>query len=232
MDDAVPAVKTPTIGIVAEGASDQVVLQFILAGYFGDTDIDPNPLQPLRDATGRFESSGWSLVLEYCASENFRRAFVNNEYIIIQIDTDVSEKHPSYGVPHQDANGPLSCEKLVEAVCAKLVDKIGAEFYEQHKDRIIFAVSVHSLECWLLPLHWDDKRRGRIENCLNCLNEQLAKQGYTIHDKDSARYRRAAKDYAKPRVLKERWHQNPSLKIFVDNLEQRFQRGFTLSDTT
>jgi hypothetical protein len=46
MDDAVPAVKTPTIGIVAEGASDQVVLQFILAGYFGDKDIDPNPLQP------------------------------------------------------------------------------------------------------------------------------------------------------------------------------------------
>jgi hypothetical protein len=220
---------TPTFGIIAEGPSDHMVLQLVLAGYFHDSDIDPNPLQPLRDATGTFEEKGgWHQVLEYCSSEKFRAAFNDNDYVIIQIDTDVSEEHPAYGVPHRSSAGRLYlCDELTDLVYTTLINKIGRDFYDAHRDRIIFAVCVHSLECWLLPLWCSDARRGRIQNCLKCLNEQLnKKEGFVIDAKDTRYYRVAAKRYANERTLRQHWENNPSLKIFIQHLEQRFHRGF------
>lgn len=106
------ATQTPTIGIIGEGPADYTIIQMILAGYFGDPDIDPNPLQPLRDASGTFEAGGWHQVLEYCGSEKFRSAFMSNDYIIVQIDTDISERHPTYQVPHRDASGQVyNCQR-------------------------------------------------------------------------------------------------------------------------
>lgn len=221
---------TPQFGIVAEGPTDFLVLQYILAGYFDDRDIDPNPLQPLRDATGTFEDKGgWAQVLEYCRSEQFRGAFERNEQVIIQIDTDVSEAYPSYGVPHRAADGrALTPAELVDAVTLRLVQEIGPAFYEAHRDRILFAVCVHSLECWLLPRYWQDGRRERTENCLKSLNERLVVQeGFTIHAKEERYYRKIAKPYAKPRELRAHWEHNPSLRLFIASLERRFGRGFT-----
>lgn len=219
---------TPTIGIVGEGAADFTVLQYILAGYFRDPDIDPHPLQPIRDATHTFADGGWHQVLEYCQSEQFRGAFADNEYVIIQIDTDVSEAHPAYNIPHRDATGRLyTCDELVKLVQTKLIEQIGRDFYAAHHARILFAICVHSLECWLLPLYWTDSRRGRTENCLKSLNEQLAKKGFTIHAKEARYYVKVAKPYAKHSTLREHWKHNPSFKIFIDNLEQEFHRGLT-----
>lgn len=218
---------TPNIGIVSEGPADYTVLQLVLAGYFQDPDIDPNPLQPLLDATGTFADGGWHQVLEYCKSEQFRSAFNSNDYIIVQIDTDISEEHPAYNIPHRDPTGKAhTCEQLIELVYAKLIELIGIDFYAIHKERIIFSICVHSMECWILPLYWSDSRKERTENCLNCLNEKLSKQGFTIHEKNTQYYRKAAKDYSKNRTLRQRWKDNPSLKIFIDNLENRFDRGF------
>lgn len=221
--------QTPSIGVVAEGPSDHTVLQLILAGYFHDPDIDPKPLQPLRDATGTFEEKGgWHQVLEYCASEKFRAAFRDNDYIVVQIDTDASEQHPAYGVPHRDKDGRiLTCEELIICVTDKLVETIGPEFYAAHGNRILFAICVHSLECWLLPLYWDDKRRERTNNCLPCLNEQIdARFGFRIDAKDARYYYKIAKPYAKERTLRQHWQANPSLQVFVEALESRFGRGF------
>ena len=224
--------NTPTFGIVAEGAADHTVLRLLLAGYFGDSDIVTRPLQPVRDETGTFESGGWAQVLEYCASAQFRSAFDYTDFIVIQIDTDVSDKHPSYGISHHDSAGPLSCEKLVEAVCDKLISTIGLDFYQKQKDKILFAVCVHSIECWILPLYFTDGRREKIVNCLGSLNEKLIeKHRFSIDAKSTHYYLKAAKDFSKTKALKAHWHQNPSLKIFVGHLEQRFGRGFVLSET-
>ena len=220
--------QTPVVGIVGEGAADFTVLRLILAGYFQDPDIYLNPLQPLRDATGSFDDGGWHQVLEYCKSEQFRGSFNSNDYVIIQIDTDISESHPSYQIAHRAPTGRLySCEELAALVYDKLVELIGQDFYNSHKERIIFAVCIHSIECWILPLHWDDSRKERVENCLKCLNEKLlTKEGFTIHSKDIRYYDKAAKGYAKHRTLRQHWQANPSLRIFISALESRFHRGF------
>lgn len=228
MGEAMSEVAQPlSFGIVAEGAADHTVLKRILAGYFDNPDLATNPLQPLRDATGTFESGGWAQVLEYCQSEKFRSAFSFNDYIIIQIDTDISDKHPSYGISHHSESGPKSPEQLVSEVCAKLIEQMGKAFYDAHKQKILFAVCVHSIECWLLPLYWTDNRREKIINCMTSLNEQLSKQhGFSIDAKDPRYYDKAAKDYSKRKKLLAHWHHNPSLKCFIDHLEARFQRGF------
>jgi hypothetical protein len=171
--------------------------------------------------------------MKYCRSEDFRGAFNHNHYIVIQIDTDISAEHPAYGIAHQDATGriysPAELVQLVQLVSDKLIEQIGDAFYQAYRERVIFVICVHQIECWLLPLYWTDGRREKIVRCLQSLNEQLGPQfGFTIEDKakDPRLYRKAAKPYVKQRMLRQHWQANPSLAIFINNLEQRFYRGF------
>ena len=92
-------------GLITEGPTDQVVIENILTGYFGDYDILFNELQPLRDASsGQSEIGGWTKVLEYCGSSKFKEAFQFNKYVIIQVDTDISEE-PGFDVSKRDEHG-------------------------------------------------------------------------------------------------------------------------------
>jgi len=85
-------------------------------------------------------------VIEYCGSSKFKGALRFHDYIIIQIDTDVSDKPYGYGIPHYENTKELSPEQLIEKVVAKFIDLIGKAIYEKHQDKIIFAISVHSIE--------------------------------------------------------------------------------------
>jgi len=83
-----------TFGLIAEGITDQVVIENILIGYFNNPDIVVNPLLPLRDETdkNRIENySNWLKVFDYCASSKLKEAFQFSDYLIIQVDTDTSE---------------------------------------------------------------------------------------------------------------------------------------------
>lgn len=155
-------------GLITEGITDQIVIDNILAGYFNTSDIDVNELQPLRDETdqNRVENfGGWYRVFEYCRSSKFKQAFQFNNYIIVQIDTDRSED-THYDVPQHENGKAVSPEQLIEKVIEKFKGLIGERFYEQYKDRIIFAIAVHSIECWLLPLYDSNKKKS-------CRNQRL-----------------------------------------------------------
>jgi len=211
-----------TFGLITEGLTDQIVIENILSGYFDTDDIIVNPLQPERDKDDENKSSygGWSLVFPYCQSKDFREAFQFNEYVIIQIDTDVSEE---YGIPKQDENGEFIPEKLIEEVKEKFKGLIGADFYK-YQDKIIFAIAVHSIECWLLPLYYEDNRKKKIINCLDTLNRELCKsKGFTIdkEKKDPRYYRDISEEYCKKKVLINSYKHNPSLKVFIEEIETK-----------
>lgn len=213
-------------GLIAEGITDQIAIENILVGYFNNPDIDVNFLQPLRDETGsdRAENyGGWSQVIEYCQSPKFRNAFKFNQYVIIQIDTDVSQDwNAPYTVSHRDENGELTPEQLIEKVIEMLVGLIEEDFYQQHQERIIFAISVHSIECWFLPLYYSDNRKAEITNCLERLNRELAKkEKFTIDAKKPKYYRRISKKYIKHKILMKHYQENPSLKRFIEFIESR-----------
>jgi hypothetical protein len=213
-----------SLGLVTEGLTDQIVIEHILAGYFNNSDLDIRPLQPERDkaSENKSKSGGWTLVFDYCKSRDFREAFQFIDYIIIQIDTDVSE---DYGVAKQDENGEFTPQQLIEKVIEKFRKEIGENFYSQYQQKILFAISVHSIECWLLPLYYTDKKKkAKVKNCLDTLNLELAKQHkFTIdtNAKNPEYYREILKPYRKQKLLIKHHAENPSLKSFIEAVQSR-----------
>ena len=93
-------------------------------------------------------------------------------------------------------------------------------FWTNYGDRIIFAISVHSIECWLLPIYFNTQHQkaGKITGCLDTLNKILIKQeGFSIHEKEAAYYVKIAKKLRKQ--INDIYTLNPSLRIFVENIK-------------
>ncbi len=210
-----------TFGLIAEGVTDHVVLENILVGFFNDHDLDVRPLTPLRDATDALQGfGGWYNVFEYCKSSFFKDAFIQIDYLIIQIDTDCSHEK-NYDVPPIHGE---STEEFIERVIAKFVglfqNGFGEEFYESHRRRILFAVSVNEIECWLLPLYSTDKKtQASSNNCIHKLNQLLTKSKKDIINstrKDAKIYQKLSREYCKTKILKNAYPQNPSFNYFVE----------------
>jgi len=120
-----------TFGLITEGITDQIVISNILYGFFNNDDLIINELQPLRDETDKNKSSnigGWGNLLEYCKSEVFKYSFQTNEFIIIQIDTDICEE---YGISKKENPQDLEPLALIEKVKEKFISIIGTEFYKK-----------------------------------------------------------------------------------------------------
>jgi hypothetical protein len=214
-------------GLITEGITDQIVIENILSGFFDDPDIVINPIQPMRDETDRkriVNSGGWTLVFEHCKSDKFQEAFSFNDYIVIQIDTDTCDDK-GYGISKNEVGTgrEYSPEELIEKVCQKLQELIGTDFYNDFSERIIFAIAVHTTECWLLPLYYDDANKSRFKGCLDRLNLALARKkgGFTISAKTPDYYEFISKKYLKKKILMSKYEDNPSLKIFIEELAKR-----------
>ncbi len=216
-----------TFKLVTEGITDQIVLEYILTGYFkNEFDVDVDPLLPLRDETDKNRQeentkSGWAQVIEYCKSSDFQDALVylqDEDYIIVCIDTDVSEK---YDIPKHDENGQvIATEQLIQNVIHKFTKLI--DNFEAHQEKIIFAIAVHSIECWLLPLFHedDDQKAGEINDCFEKLREETRNiHGYSLKKKANI-YRRVVRQYKHHDTLMNLYPKNPSLKYFINSLPQ------------
>lgn len=168
-------------GLACEGPTDQITIENILCGYFDYPNLDEEitELQPPFDETSQKQKTGeiggWTGLLNYyLCSQRFRDDVLNTRFVIIQVDTDVSHEK-GFDVAHIDAqNRPLTPEVLIENVVAKLIAVIDSGeqgFYQQHSTKIIFAISVHSLECWLYAFH--NKKplsKPKITGCYKALS--------------------------------------------------------------
>lgn len=212
-------------GLITEGHTDQIVIKSILAGYFNRSDLVVRTLQP--DINKDKNHGGWTLVFDYCKSKVFQESFQFNDYIIIQIDTDVlvDSENYNYSIPSRDDNGDeLTPQQSIEKVIEKFRDVIGEDFYDKYKQKILFAISVNSIECWLLPLYYTDSRKAKVNNCLDTLNQQLAKKHkFTIdpNAKNPEYYREISEQYRKHKVLMKHYAENPSLKTFIEEIQSR-----------
>lgn len=208
----------PSFGLIAEGPTDHAVLENILIGHFNDPDLAIRPLQPLLDATDAAQrQGGWTQVVAYCQSSFFQGAFDQNDYLIVQIDTDCLHEKPF----------ELDLKQLPDTLVSQTVEKIEAliaasfqdEFLHNYRNRILFAIAVDELECWLLPLVYDDKENASsTNNCLHKLNAQLARNKMmTINPKgkNPKYYDQLSRDFCKPKRLKDAAGKNPSLGIFI-----------------
>jgi hypothetical protein len=210
-----------TFGIIGEGITDQIVIENVIYGFFGKDEPEGiNYLQPLRDHTDSF--GNWYNVIEYCRSERLKTDMEDNDYIIIQIDTDTSDEK-NYDISKLDENNQeLAPEQLIENVTEKLKNLIikanSSIFFDFYQKKIIFAIAVHSTECWLLPLY--TVKKSDIEATKNCHN-RLEKILKRVINKDFRTYNDLSKPFIKQKELYKIKDKNPSLNFFVDNLERQ-----------
>ncbi len=212
-----------TFSLITEGITDQIVIENILCGIFNSPDLIIFPWQPTRDETDKNRAtshSDWFYVLDFCQSKIFQDGLPYYDYVIIQIDTDVSEeKH--FDVSHREDGNDVPPEQLIERVVARLIRQIGEDIYKEYPDKFIFAVAVHSIECWLLPIVAKTAVRTKIVNCLGTLNHELSAHGKFTIDPDSKNpkyYREISKIYRKNRTLHNLYTYNPSLKFFIESI--------------
>jgi hypothetical protein len=220
--------------VVSEGVTDYAVLKNILIGWFKDQSGEPflKPYQPDPTATGESmwqKFGNWENVLRYLKEKKHRDALEFSDYLIVQIDTDQSE-HPGFAVPQAEAGVPLGPLVMVQRVKERLKSIIGNDDMVFYEGRILFAICVRELECWLLPL-WDDAKAAKCTGCLGALNAALAKANeHTINpaQKDPRRYEEVSREYRKRARLIEKGPKSPSLGDFLSELANR---GIKLVDT-
>ncbi|MBD2148937.1 phage tail protein [Pseudanabaena sp. FACHB-1277] len=198
-----------TFGAIVEGITDFPIINSILIGYFNDSTIDINLISPISFKA----SSNYDKVFKSCKPEKLKRAFLANKYIIIHVDTDVSE---SFGVSHSEDDKPLSPQQLIDKVIGKFKQKMGEEFYSQYGHRIIFAIAVHSIECWLFPLLASNDKSEEIENCCQILEKTVPsfRKKYDYYQEITERYRNHDD-------LLNLYPKNPSLKMFIEQLADK-----------
>jgi hypothetical protein len=207
-------------GIIAEGPTDQIVIENILVGYFGE-DEEPfihyvQPTRPLGEKPG-----GWGNVFESLKRRDYE-TLQFDDYLVIHIDTDVQEE-PGYDVPRREGGKELSLPERVGRVIARLIKDIDAAFYQANAHRILFAIAVDSIECWLLPLLHDDKKNAaKITGCFKAANRALGKANkktLASTGKDGLlAYDNASSGYQKRKTLIGLHTKNPSLELFVKQL--------------
>ncbi len=205
-------------GLITEGITDQIVLENILCGFYKeyeDLDEEIFALEPPRDETDKKQAHsdfglGWTAIFSYLSEKRFRDDVLNSEYVIIQIDTDIAEGF------NCSINQNQTIEEIIECVMQKMIEKIDEKeiFYQKYKEKIIFAISVHSLECWILPFYKDLKTE-KVSGCFEALQRESKKikveKTYKVYDKLSQKF-------LKQKELKKIISKNKSFEIFINTL--------------
>ncbi len=205
-----------SFGIISEGVTDQIVLENVLFGFINDKNLPVTRLQPKEN-----ESGNWDKVFKYCESPEFKSAFTFLDFIIIQIDTDFMARGEVSLKYKIDINA-LSVEEVVLAFRDKFIELIGADFYNNFEQQIIFAISVNELECWFLPIYFDGQKNkaSKTMGCIGTLNKVLPQRvGFFIDHKKTEYYETLTKPFRKRKKLLKAAKQNPSFQLFIKELE-------------
>lgn len=216
-------------GIAGEGKTDQVTIKAIIKGFYKKpSDLDVSLLQPRQGATEEaMEGFGsWTNLLHYLESTRFRDDLMNVDALVIQIDTDVSEED-GFDVPKLDAengNIPFTVEELAGRVTKRLIDQIESGlpgFYSENSSKIVFAISVHSLECWIFS-YYRKQEKSRIMGCEDTLNMVLTRyhsKSFPNYEKCPKIYEKLSKPFLKASNINIVRKDNESFELFLKQLE-------------
>lgn len=215
-----------SFALLAEGETDQVVLEEIIQTVYYEAlneEVDVNWVQPIYDETSRSRNinfGGWESLLNFCNSdERMLQALSVNDYVVIQIDTDICE-HVRIGLSRNTLGS-----QLLQEMKDRILSEIPSEVLDAHREKIIFAIAIHSMECWLLPLHAArDGDKNQILNCEGRLLRALASKGVK-YVKDASNYSSFSRDFRRYRALVEAMRHNESLNHFVTSLPVLHSNG-------
>ncbi|WP_143393884.1 hypothetical protein [Fimbriiglobus ruber] len=202
-----------------------MVIENILVGYFQGqeepsiTFVQPPPASVATPSP----PGGWTRVFDSLKRGDCQQVLQFNDFVVIQIDTDVQEE-PGFDVPRREGGSELSLPDRVARVIARLKRDVEPEFCTAHEHRILFAIAVDSIECWLLPLLYVNNKAQKTTGCLDAANDTLRKKkmdGLSSAEgtKFPRAYERASREYTKQKSLTKHRSRNPSLELFVKQLD-------------
>lgn len=223
------------LGIASEGVTDQQTIENILIGYFKGKGYrlssgDVLQAQPSGDATDHNNKCGygsWTNLLGYLRGDKIKEDVDAFDFLILQIDSDVCDKAP-FNVPLMSAGKDRPVVDLVSDIVIRLVQEmnlINTEFYENHKEKIIFAISVHSIECWIYKYFEKDNKKATIcktKGCEVSLNQVINKKHQKLvkHlSKKGNNYFDLTKDLRQHKNLQAILNKDKSFEIFYGNLD-------------
>jgi hypothetical protein len=214
-----------TFATVAEGPTDHAVLQNILLGLFKEHGVesgDISPVQPMLDETGKQlpdSPGGWLQVLRWLEQKKYDSALQYNDFVVVQIDTDTCEE-VGYDIQKTFNGVARTPEELVGLVKAKLQHVIGPKDEAAYPSKFHFAIAVHGVECWLLPIWGRHQESDEIHNCKQRVDNGLGRANEAGLRKDDVRtYASASSDFRKKARLLEAAQSQKSLKLFCDSLQ-------------
>lgn len=178
-------------------------------------------MRPGLGAEGSYAPGGWTVLFDYLRTGGLRKALqLPDMAVVVHVDTDVCEEI-GFDVPRKKDGKDLDADELALAVTERLIDLMGRSFYETYHHRILFAIAVDEVECWLLPLLFSTSpaKRSKTTGCLRAADDELHRQTLPRlkkgDGKDPKAYLSLAKAYRKPKDLARHEALNPSLLRFV-----------------
>jgi hypothetical protein len=151
------------IALATEGKSEHWIIKHLVENYFKDIEIFFRQVQPQIFDDTQESIGGWLEVLKFCERTK-------------EIDTDESQNE-RFGVSHtKQGNVAKTQEELYYDLIEKIKELIKSEVFIQHSHKIIFAVCIHTIECWLLPIYFTNHHKSDIRNCLTTLNTELRRR--------------------------------------------------------
>ncbi len=162
--------------LITEGASEHRIIRHIILKYFREYDPDINQIQPKLINEKQITIGGWNEVLKYCERKELKDILVENDYLIIQIDTDQSQQEP-FSINHSNYDNSIkTSDQLYHEVCDKLRNLMSSNLNNEDFNKVIFAVCIHTTECWLLPIYYANNQRNATTTCISRLNTALRRQ--------------------------------------------------------
>lgn len=174
------------IGLFCEGISESKILTHIIEKYLGSDNVVVNPLQPKQDDGKQQGFGGWHEVLLRCNDDDVNDVFATNDFLVIQIDSDMSHPDGYKAITDEEKIQGIDDEIHYAKIVNRLESNLSLEVVEKYRGKIIFAICFNETECWLIPLYYenDPKKCCSTTNCIYILNQGLPdKIGY-IPDKD------------------------------------------------
>ncbi len=211
--------------LITEGVSEYRIIKHILTKFFKESEPIINLIQPKIVNEKQEVIGGWNEVLKYCERDEIRSILVENDYLVIQIDSDQSATKP-FNISHSKEGGiAKSDEELYSEIKSKLNSLIKPDIISSYSDRIIFAISIHTIECWLLPMFYTDHHKSATRNCLSVLNVKLRNKGQStipLSGKNSTNgvrvYNEVLKGWRKKEDIINSSQRNMGFARFVDDL--------------
>lgn len=217
------------IGIIAEGITDTPVLSNIIAGVLNDYDISPSELFPSPADEG-----GWGNVFKFLNGHDFISALKEHNIVIIQLDTDTCQ---DWGLGLKTFNSKTDnifdfLDEIENSLTEHVNVILNKEYAVELFDKIIFAISVGSIECWLLTFHESQKvKKSKTDNCNKSLSLFTNKKfGYTIDKSGSKqkfilpkKYDELSKPFLKANNIENSIKHNYSFQKFVEDFKTKYE---------